>query len=44
MKMKNKSHGYDINWSRSIQGHKYSKYKDYSVMMIHIFIKLSWES
>ena len=27
MKMKNKSHRYDINRPRSRHGHKYSKYK-----------------
>ena len=39
MKKKNRPHEHDTNWSRSIHGHKYSKYKNFLVMTIHIFIK-----
>ena len=38
MKLKNRSHGYDINWPRSRHGHKFSKYKNCLVMMIHIYL------
>ena len=38
MKMKNRSHRYDINRPRSRYGHKCSKYKNYLVMMVLIFI------
>ena len=31
MKMKNRSHRYDINRPRSRQRYKYSKYKNFSV-------------
>ena len=34
MKMKNRSHKYDINRPRSRHGHKYNKYKKYFTMMI----------
>ena len=39
MKMKNRAHQYDINWSRYIYGHENSKYKNCLVMMTHIFTK-----
>ena len=39
MKMKNRSHRYDINRPRSTLGHKYSKYKKCRsiMMLIHTF-------
>ena len=39
MKMKNKSHRYDINRPTSRHGHKYSKYKKCLGMMMLICIK-----
>ena len=39
MKMKNRSHRYDINRPRSSDEHKYSKYKKYLTMMMLICIK-----
>ena len=39
MKMKNRAHKHDINWSRYIYGHENSKYKNCLVMMTHIFTK-----
>ena len=40
VKMKNRSHRYDINKSRSRHGLKYSKYKKCLNMMMLICIKL----
>ena len=39
MKMKNRSHRYDINRPRSRHGYRYSKYKKCLSMMMLIFIK-----
>ena len=39
MKMKNRSHRYDVNQPRSKHGHKYSKYKKGLTMVILICIK-----
>ena len=39
MKMKNRSHRYDINRPRPRNGHKNSKYKKYPSMMMLICIK-----
>ena len=39
MKIKNRSHRYDINRPKTRYWHKYSKYKNYLVMMIVICIK-----
>ena len=39
MKMKNRSHRYDINRPRSRHGHKCSKYKSVSVLMMLIYTK-----
>ena len=39
IKMKNRSHRYDMNRPRPRHGHKYSKYKNYPVMMLHICVK-----
>ena len=39
MKMKNRSHGYDINRPRSRNQHKYSKYKKCLSMIMLIYIK-----
>ena len=39
IKMKNRSHRYDINRPRSRHGHKYSKYKKCLSMMMLICIK-----
>ena len=39
MRMKKRKHIYDINRPRCRHGHKYSKYKKYFSMMIHICIK-----
>ena len=36
--MRNRLHGYDINRSRSRQGHKYTKYKKRPSMMVLIYI------
>ena len=37
--MKNKSHRYDINWSRTRHGHKYTKYRICLIIMMIIGIK-----
>ena len=39
LKMKNRSHRYDINRVRPRHGHKYTKYKTYISIMIVICIK-----
>ena len=39
IKMKNRSHIYDMNRPRPRHGHKYSKCKNYPVMMLHICVK-----
>ena len=39
VKMKKRSHRYDINRPRSRHGHRYSKYKKCLGMMMLIFIK-----
>ena len=39
MKMKNRSHRYDINRLRSRDGHKYIKYKKCLSMMMFICVK-----
>ena len=39
IKMKNRSHRYDINRPRSRHGHKYGTYKKYLTMMMFICIK-----
>ena len=39
MKMKNRSHRYDIKRLRPRHGHKYSKYKKYLSMMMLLCIK-----
>ena len=39
MKMKNRSHRYDINRLRSRHGHEYSKYKNYLTMTMVLCIK-----
>ena len=39
MKMKNRSHRYDISRIRSRHGHKYSKYENCLIMTILICIK-----
>ena len=39
MRMKNKSHRYNVNKHRCRHGHKYSKYKKYLRMMILLSIK-----
>ena len=38
LKMKNRSHRYDVNRYRPIHGHKYNKYKKYLSMMMLICI------
>ena len=37
--MKNRSHGYDINWPRTRHGHQYTKYKLCLSIMMVIYIK-----
>ena len=39
IKMRNISHGYDINRLRSRHGHRYTKYKKCHRMMVLIYIK-----
>ena len=39
IKMKNRSHKYDINKPRSRHGHKYSKYKNCVTMVMLLYIK-----
>ena len=39
IKMKNRSHRYDINRPRSRHGHKYGTCKKYLTMMMVIYIK-----
>ena len=39
MKMKKRSHRYDINRPRSRHGHKYSTYKNYLITIMLICIK-----
>ena len=41
MKIKNRSHIYDINRPRSSRGHKYSKYKNCLTMMMLQFMKFN---
>ena len=45
MKMKNRSHGYDINRPKSSHEHKYSKYiKCLSMMMLKQHLSNIWSS
>ena len=37
MKIKNRSHRYEINRPRASHGHKYIKYKKYIGMMLYLY-------
>ena len=39
IKMRNRSHGYDIKWHRLSHGHKYTRYKKCLSMVVLIHIK-----